>query len=207
MLDVHAPHSRIEGFKDFCLHLLTITIGLLIALGLEGCVEWQYHRHLVNEANTGLRSEIAQNIKTLDSMRQPIKDQEKQLEDDLATLTALQAHPDAQGQSLGFGFVMHSFDDTAWRTAQTTGAFAYMPYADASTYADIYSAQEQFVQTEKEIVDEVLIATAIPTSQPQNWRPTQAQIDELRHRAGILRIRLSYLNQMLDVLEQAYHRV
>ena len=207
MLDVHAPHSRIEGFKDFCLHLLTITIGLLIALGLEGCVEWQYHRHLVNEANNGLRSEIAQNIKTLDSMRQPIKDQEKQLEDDLATLTVLQAHPDAQGQSLSFGFATHSFDDTAWKTAQTTGAFAYMPYGDASTYADIYGAQEQFVQAEKQIVGEVLVATAIPASQPQNWKPTQAQIDEIRHQVGVLKIRLIYLNQLLDVLDRAYHKV
>ena len=39
MLDVHPPHEKMHGFKDFLLHLLTITIGLLIALGLEGCVE------------------------------------------------------------------------------------------------------------------------------------------------------------------------
>lgn len=207
MLDVHAPHSRIEGFKDFCLHLLTITIGLLIALGLEGCVEWQYHRHLVNEANAGLRSEIAQNIKTLDSMRQPIADQEKQLDDDLATVNKMQLNPGAQGLSLGFGFVMHSFNDTAWKTAQTTGAFAYMPYADASRYSDIYGAQEQFVEAEKQVVDEVLIATAMPTSQPQNWKPTPAQIDELRSRVGILKIRLYFLNQMLGGLDKAYHEV
>ena len=36
MLDVHPPHEKMHGFKDFLLHLLTITIGLLIALGLEG---------------------------------------------------------------------------------------------------------------------------------------------------------------------------
>jgi hypothetical protein len=30
MLDVHPPHEKIHGFKDFLLHLLTITIGLLI---------------------------------------------------------------------------------------------------------------------------------------------------------------------------------
>ena len=45
MLDVHPPHEKMHGFKDFLLHLLTITIGLLIALGLEGCVEhWKQTR-------------------------------------------------------------------------------------------------------------------------------------------------------------------
>ena len=51
MIDVHAPHNRMEGFKDFFLHLITITIGLLIALSLEGCVEWHHHRTLVREAD------------------------------------------------------------------------------------------------------------------------------------------------------------
>ena len=46
MLDVHPPHEKVHGFKDFLLHILTITIGLLIALSLEGCVEWRHHRHL-----------------------------------------------------------------------------------------------------------------------------------------------------------------
>jgi hypothetical protein len=53
MLDVHAPHQRMQGIKDFVLHLLTITIGLLIALSLEGCVERHNHRELVREAEDG----------------------------------------------------------------------------------------------------------------------------------------------------------
>ncbi len=59
MLDVHAPHGKVEGWKDFFVHLFTITIGLLIALGLEGCVEWQHHRHLAAESKDALRGEIA----------------------------------------------------------------------------------------------------------------------------------------------------
>jgi len=34
MLDVHPPEEKIHGFKDFLLHLFTITVGLLIALAL-----------------------------------------------------------------------------------------------------------------------------------------------------------------------------
>jgi hypothetical protein len=46
MLDVHSPHEKMHGFKDFLLHLLTITIGLLIALGLEGYAEHWKQRAL-----------------------------------------------------------------------------------------------------------------------------------------------------------------
>jgi len=41
MLDVHAPHSSIGGWREFLLHLVAITIGLVIALSLEGLVEWR----------------------------------------------------------------------------------------------------------------------------------------------------------------------
>ena len=61
MLDVHPPHEKVHGFKDFLLHILTITIGLLIALSLEGCVEWRHHRHLVAEARESLHEEIKAN--------------------------------------------------------------------------------------------------------------------------------------------------
>jgi hypothetical protein len=46
VLDVHPPHEPVHGWRDFFVHPATITIGLLIALSLEGCVEW---RHCVDD--------------------------------------------------------------------------------------------------------------------------------------------------------------
>ena len=54
MLDVHSPHEKMHGFKDFLLHLLTITIGLLIALGLEGYAEHWKQRELKKDATCQL---------------------------------------------------------------------------------------------------------------------------------------------------------
>jgi hypothetical protein len=36
MLDIHAPHGGIHTWKDFFIHIATITIGLLIAIGRAG---------------------------------------------------------------------------------------------------------------------------------------------------------------------------
>ena len=38
MLDVHAPHETVHSWKDFFIHIATIVIGLLIAVGLEQTV-------------------------------------------------------------------------------------------------------------------------------------------------------------------------
>jgi hypothetical protein len=64
-VEVHPPQSPIHSVKDFMLHLLAITIGLLIALGLEGSVEWMHHRHLVREAKENIAQEIHHNAESL----------------------------------------------------------------------------------------------------------------------------------------------
>ena len=62
MLDVHAPHIKLHGFGEFLVHLLTITVGLLIATQIESCVEWRHHVHVAREAREALREEIELNL-------------------------------------------------------------------------------------------------------------------------------------------------
>ena len=44
VLDVHMPHAT-HTWRDFWIHLGTITLGLLIAIGLEQSVEWMHRIH------------------------------------------------------------------------------------------------------------------------------------------------------------------
>jgi hypothetical protein len=44
MLDVHAPHHA-NTWRDFFVHIATICVGLLIAVGLEQTVEAVHHHH------------------------------------------------------------------------------------------------------------------------------------------------------------------
>jgi hypothetical protein len=61
MLDVHAPHESIHSWRDFFIHIATISIGLLIAIGLEQTVEYLHHRHQVADLREALRTEREQN--------------------------------------------------------------------------------------------------------------------------------------------------
>jgi hypothetical protein len=206
MLDVHAPHERMQGYKDFFLHLFTITVGLLIALSLEGCVEWQHHRHSVRDAEAGLHREIEENIKVVGPLRQQIKEEQKLLAKDLDVLAVLRADPKVQHQNMGFSFRLSGFDEVGWKTAQKTGAVEYMPYEDVQTYSDIYDTQDEVYGVQQEVVGDVMHAAALVVAQPEGANPSPAQVNELQDRIGQVQMRLILLNSMVDSLDATYQK-
>jgi hypothetical protein len=203
MLDVHAPHERVHGTKDFFVHLFTITIGLLIALSLEGLVEWRHHRHLVHEAAVDLRSEIDQNAARIGSLRQQISAEQKELDQDLDVLEVLRVHPE-QHKQMSFTFRLQGFEDTAWKTAQATGAFAYMSYQDAREYSSIYDTQSEIYKAQQQAVDEVISAASLVNTKSDSYRPSSERIDMLSDRIGLIKLRLLFLNSAVDGLDKTY---
>src|ERR1700683_176179 len=64
MIDViapHAPHAVVHTWKDFFIHIATITIGLLIAIALEQCVENLHHIHQRHQLQQDLLEEAKRN--------------------------------------------------------------------------------------------------------------------------------------------------
>ena len=83
MIDVHPPTEPVHGWRDFLVHLITITIGLVIALSLEGCVEWQHHRHLVREAEASLQGEIKTNAGNIAGALDDVRKEQASLKGDI----------------------------------------------------------------------------------------------------------------------------
>ncbi len=61
MLDVHPPHSATHTWRDFFLHIATIVVGLLIAVGLEQIVEYAHHRHQLGDLREQMRDVLEKN--------------------------------------------------------------------------------------------------------------------------------------------------
>ncbi len=61
MLDVHPPHEAAHTWKDFFIHIATIVVGLLIAIGLEQTVEMFHHRHQLHQLEQSLDQEVERN--------------------------------------------------------------------------------------------------------------------------------------------------
>ena len=55
MIEVHAPHESVHTWKDILIHIGIITVGLLLAIGLEQTVEFFHHRHQVAETREALK--------------------------------------------------------------------------------------------------------------------------------------------------------
>jgi hypothetical protein len=202
-LDVHAPHEPIHGWKDFLLHLVTITVGLLIAVGIEGCVERHREHSLVREARETMRDEIEHNSGKMDEELANLERQKAAIQKDLDSLTRIIENPTdktAQGVSISADFSMTSLRDTAWKTAQATGALAFMPYQDAERYADVYATQQSFLDEQNKILeDEAQLLGLMAKTDFGHGDITKEQASEALGRFGIWRGHLSYLALMAKV--------
>jgi hypothetical protein len=58
MLDVHPAHHAAASWRDFFIHIATITIGLFIAIGLEQTFEYFHHLHQRHQLEENLRHEL-----------------------------------------------------------------------------------------------------------------------------------------------------
>jgi hypothetical protein len=63
MLDVHAPHEATHTWTDFAIHIATICVGLLIAIGLEQSVEYIHRAHERRDLREALYAESAQIVR------------------------------------------------------------------------------------------------------------------------------------------------
>ena len=211
MLDVHLPHKGIRGFSEFLIHLFTITVGLLIAVQIESFVEWRHHIHLAEEARASLRTEIEQNLKDLKKAQLGLKAWREINDADLAAMRRIQDHPDdpdAQHTKLEVNASGITLEDTAWRTAQSTGALAYMPYEEAERYSNIYQAQVALIAMEdKPLEDAAQILGLIEKTNFHSSRShkiTAAEAGELAEKFGQMRLHLANGNTLLQMsIEQS----
>jgi hypothetical protein len=204
--EIHLPYGKVHGVKDFFIHLLTITIGLLIALSLDGLVEYQHHRHLAREAEDGLRAEIAHNAQEIGRQRQMIKDGQNKLETTLKSLAEMRAHPHAKRGPIYLLFGLGAFDDMAWKTAQNTGAITYMPYKDAQAFSNIYLEQEVYLRMVLLNAEDLGSADSLFISHPDDWVPSPAQIDMVTDRIGKVQFDLVILSSVVYTLDNTYQK-
>ena len=199
MLDVHPPHHRLEGFKDFLIHLLTITVGLLIAVGIEGCVERHQKHELAREARETLHNEIERNAKKMADTLVDIDKDEANIKENIAVVTRFAQHPKDKNQhgNIAVNYSFKEWDNTAWTTAQTTGALAFMPYDEANQFSRIYDSQHSVsVSQEKFAEDSVQFSGALYRSDMDNLTPEQAGL--LMERLGIMQSHLVTLKVLAE---------
>lgn len=206
MLDVHPPHEPIHGWRDFFLHLITITIGLLIALSLEGLVEWQHHRHLVHEAEASLHTEIQNNARNIQDNIADVHQQQANLKQDLVVLRyIIKNHKAPEHSGLIVQFHIRTFDDVSWRTAQSTGVLSYMPYARSQEYADIFATQEQLNAAEHQAARDAIVSLGpLMDVDDSAADPTGGEANTIKQNIEVLQGQLLLVDSLFGSLDRHY---
>jgi hypothetical protein len=149
-VDIHPPYGPIHSFKDFFLHLLTVILGILIALSLEGLIEWHHHRSLTEEARSNLTVEIRENRQLLTGGLAAAPDAEQRLKTTIEIIEAYRKnHRDDRTSKLDWSFGLFPLSATAWSTAASTGALGYMNYSEVQGYTRAYVLQEEFLTVQQ----------------------------------------------------------
>lgn len=140
-MEIHPPAKHMESVKDYLIHLSMMTIGLLLALGLDQAMEAHRHHELAEQAKESISSEIRDNKKEIDGERSRVAQNVEKLKQSPAVIEKLLAHRNLDAIESSIGASGTSLNSTAWTTASTTGALVYMGYAQAKRFAKSYRIQ------------------------------------------------------------------
>jgi hypothetical protein len=154
-MEIHPPTKPVESVKDFLIHLSMITIGILIALGLEQAVESWHHHELGQQAQENILSEIRGNKKGVDRARVVVKENREALLKSLTTVRQLIAHEKLKEAPVTIKLNAASLTSTSWTTAQSTGALGYLGYGKAQKFAKAYEAQTLLQRIQDEEIGKV----------------------------------------------------
>jgi hypothetical protein len=161
MLDVHPPHAALHGWKDFWIHLATITIGLLIAISLEQTVEWVHHLHQRHQLEADLRQEGIQNRDLFQGNLQVV---EKRMAITAAKLRAVESTL-AMRKKMPPPFVDSTFPadtsrgvyinplESVWVAAKESALINLLPKETARSYTRVYFESDMLITANNESIE------------------------------------------------------
>jgi hypothetical protein len=150
-MEIHPPHGSIQSLKDFLIALATITAGVLIALSLEGLLEWNHNRRLVREARETVTREITDNKKEVDGILASAAARQNHLDNALHLANELLNSKKSDVRQVNLGTSIAELSSAGWQSAERTGALTLMDYAEVQKYAGLYELQNLFAVQQRQV--------------------------------------------------------
>ena len=145
MLEVHPPEESIHSWRDFFIHIATIVVGLLIAVGLEQTVETihraQERRELIetmdHESNQVLR-EARSSVAAMNQQIESLTARSLVVRDSVWSGKPIPAEIQDGKRGLLHGHDSFDYpDDPLWRQSKAGGVTALLPAEQRGAYAEI----------------------------------------------------------------------
>jgi hypothetical protein len=181
MLDVHAPHESVHTWKDFFIHIATIVIGLLIAIGLEQTVEFFHHRHQVADVREQLETELRINVATFRAQMLEMRRLAPILQRDLEVLHFLREHPGAPRSSwpgeLSWWYADYPYVLSAWNAAHESSVLALMPRREVEQRSALYRSLAALNESTEEATQRIWVSFSYGIRDEDPAHMTPAELD------------------------------
>jgi hypothetical protein len=139
MIDVHPAHHAAGTWREFFIHIATIVLGLLIAIGLEQTVEYFHHRHQLHVARRAIRDELTHDQAAIEYDIAMLRIAEQSMQKNASLLQSARRPNDSPTSVLEYPWQLHFLRDDAWQDAKSSGAAAFMSPAERARLGYIYS--------------------------------------------------------------------
>ena len=174
-MEIHGPEGPTNSFKDFLIHIVIVTIGILIALGLEGIRETIYVHRVVRDARENFHVELVGNRRNLDRELKNDSEMLAQLDQIIADLPKLRKDPAEFRARIAKLYPSgYFFSGSRWESALSTGALGHMSVDEVNQYAEVnflvhaYTALEGQADSDWRKLEAFFSANENPTQQEMN---------------------------------------
>jgi hypothetical protein len=140
-LEVHPPEHGIHSWRDFFVHMGTICLGLLIAIGMEQSVEWMHRRHERAELREAIQRDLERTVSDSEVTYQTVQRRGEEIQTLVMEAQAcLQNHTTMMAaMPPSGGGAIDPISDPSFRAAQASGLLTLLAQDDVRAFADMDS--------------------------------------------------------------------
>jgi predicted RNA-binding Zn ribbon-like protein len=149
-MEFHLPEGPIRSLKDFLTHLSIVTLGILIALGLEQLVTAHHRATLAAQAVTSFRRELTEDRDNVREVIGQIPELHAQIRQLITQLSAAQPAAGAASATIEYpGVHFDPISSASWDTAVATQALNEISYQNAQRFMKSYDLMRLFLDEER----------------------------------------------------------
>lgn len=172
-MEVHAPHHPLTTWREFWVHLGTITVGLLIALGMEQAVEYGHRTHEKHALQRELHDEgendrgtVEESLARLASLKAWLVEWRKQVDEAIANGGKL----DRQYDPPETGTIALP-SQAMWDSAKASGRIGLLSDEATAAYAFLYLQEDS-------LKEQLRVLTAATTEKEEFERRFEISFEE-----------------------------
>jgi hypothetical protein len=181
-----------------------VTVGLLIAIGLEQTVEYFHHRHQVAETREALKNEREINIRYFGIETEEIHRIIPLLRTNLAVYQYLRKHPGAAKSQwpgeIHWMAIYPRYVNAVWKIAQTNDILRYMPQEEVRHLSDLYDRLELLTEANQRAKEtkRLMFINTVEEADPGKLSPTQLD-EQIRLTAQLIRDYATSSNEQFNI--------